>query len=147
MNNMYKKKIFYILNIIVKTGTLNFYCRYKNIKNLVVSASNTRNMGLKLYKIWVQKPDTGFVTVATSTSQHLVIINNHPKMVHPGRFSSPRFTFERQSLSFSILWCITNFTIASCTVPVFNYHFERFKVFGGFYMVRQTVPNFRSKHS
>ena len=51
MNNIYKKKIFYILNIIVKTGTLNFYCRYKSIKSLVVSASNTRNMGLKLYKI------------------------------------------------------------------------------------------------
>ena len=31
MNGMYKKKMFYILNIIVKTGTLNFYCRYKSI--------------------------------------------------------------------------------------------------------------------
>ena len=51
MNNIYKNKTFYILNIIVKTGTLNFYCRYVSIKSLVVSASNTRNMGLKLYKI------------------------------------------------------------------------------------------------
>ena len=147
MNNMSKNKIFYILNIIVKTGTLNFYCRYVSIKSLVVSASNTRNMELKLYKTWVQKPDTGIVTVVTSTSQHLVIINNHPKVVHPGSIGSLRFTFERQSLSFCILWCITNFTIAPCTVPVFNYHFERLKVFGGFYMVRQTVPNFRSKNS
>ena len=81
MNNIYKNKTFYILNIIVKTGTLNFYCRYVSIKSLVVSASNTRNMGLKLYKIWVQKPDTGFVTAATSTSQNLVIINNHPKVL------------------------------------------------------------------
>ena len=127
---------FYILNTIGKTGTLNFYCRYESIKSRIVSASNTRNMRLKLYKIWVRKPDTGFVTVATSTSQHLMIINNNPKMVHPGRFSSPRFTCERQSLSFCILWCITNFTIASCTVPLFNYQFEQFKVFGGFYMVR-----------
>ena len=28
---MYKNKIFYILNIIVKTGTLNFYCPYLSI--------------------------------------------------------------------------------------------------------------------
>ena len=32
MNNIYKNKIFYILNIIVKTGTLNFYCRYLSMK-------------------------------------------------------------------------------------------------------------------
>ena len=147
MNNIYKNKIFYIFNIIVKTGTLNFHCRYVSIKSLVVSASNTRHMGLKLYKIWVQKPDTGFVTVATSMSQHLVVINNHPKMVPPGSLSSPRFTFERQSLSFCILWCITNFTAGPCIVPLFNYHFERFKVFGGFYVVRQTILNFRSKNS
>ena len=51
MDNIYKKKIFYILNIIVKTETLTFYCRYESIKNVVESASNTRNMGLKLYKI------------------------------------------------------------------------------------------------
>ena len=146
MNNIYKNKIFYILNIMVKTGTINF-CHYVSIKILVVCASNTRNMGLKLYKISVQKPDIGFVTVATSTSQHLVIINNHPKVVHPGSLSSPRFTFERQSLSFCILWCITNFTVAPCIVPLFNYHFERLKVFGAFYVVRQTVPNFRSKNS
>ena len=31
MNNMYEKKIFYILKIIVKAGTLNFCCRYKSI--------------------------------------------------------------------------------------------------------------------
>ena len=48
MNSMYKKKIFYILNIIIKTGTLNFYCRYLTIKSLVVRASATRNMGLKI---------------------------------------------------------------------------------------------------
>ena len=95
----------------------------------------------------MQKQDTGFVTATTSTSQHLVIINNHPKVVHPGCFSSIRFAFERQSLSFFILWCITNFTIAPCTVPVFNYHFEQLKVFGGFYMVWQTVSNFMSKIS
>ena len=45
---VYKDKIFYILNIIIKTGTLNFYCRYLTSKSLVVSASNTRNMGLKI---------------------------------------------------------------------------------------------------
>ena len=95
MNNKYKKKIFYILNIIVKTGTINFYYRYLSIKSLVVSGSNTRNMGLKLYKIWVEKPDKGFVTATTFTSQHLVIIDNHPKVVHPGSLSSPRFTFEK----------------------------------------------------
>ena len=48
MNSMYNKKIFYILNIIIKTGTLNFYCRYLTIKSLVVRASATRNMGLKV---------------------------------------------------------------------------------------------------
>ena len=48
---MYKDKIFYILNIITKTGTLNFYCRYLTIKSLVVTMFDTRNMGLKLYKI------------------------------------------------------------------------------------------------
>ena len=95
MNNKYKKKIFYILNIIVKTGTINFYYRYLSIKSLVVSGSNTRNMGLKLYKIWVEKPDKGFVTATTFTSQRLVIIDNHPKVVHPGSLSSPRFTFEK----------------------------------------------------
>ena len=73
----------------------------------------------------------------TSTSQYLVIINNHPKVVHPRRFSSPRLTFERQTLSFCILWCITNFPITPCTAPVFNYHFERLRVFGGLYMVRE----------
>ena len=26
MNNIYKNKIVYVLSIIVKTGTLNFYC-------------------------------------------------------------------------------------------------------------------------
>ena len=43
--------MFYILNIVVITGTLNFYCRYESIKSLVVSVTNTRNIGLKLYKI------------------------------------------------------------------------------------------------
>ena len=42
---MCKNKIFYILNIIVKTETLNFYCRYLTIKSLVVGASDTANMG------------------------------------------------------------------------------------------------------
>ena len=42
---MCKNKIFYILNIIVKTGILNFYCRYLIIKSLVVGASDTRNKG------------------------------------------------------------------------------------------------------
>ena len=42
---MCKNKIFYILNIIVKTRTLNFYCRYLSIKSLVVGASDTTNMG------------------------------------------------------------------------------------------------------
>ena len=41
---MCKNKIFYILNIIVKTGTLNLYCRYLSIKSLVVGASDTTNM-------------------------------------------------------------------------------------------------------
>ena len=41
---MCKNKICYILNIIVKTGTLNFYCRYLSIKSLVVGASDTTNM-------------------------------------------------------------------------------------------------------
>ena len=86
--------------------------------------------------IYKEKPDTGFVTVTTSMSQDLVIINNHPKVVLPGRFSSPRFAFERHSLSFCILWYITNFTIAPCTVTVLNYHSERLKIFGGFYMAK-----------
>ena len=90
---------------------------------------------------------SGSVTATTTTSQHPAIINNRPKVLHPGRLRSPRFAFERPSLFFCILWCITNFTIAHCTGPVFNYEFERLKVFGGFYMVRQTVPNFRSKDS
>ena len=42
---MCKNKIFYILNIIVKTGTLNFYCRFLSIKSLVVGAFDTTNMG------------------------------------------------------------------------------------------------------
>ena len=35
-----------------------------------------------------------------------------------------------------VLCFVTKFTIASCTVPMINYHSERMKVFGGFYMVR-----------
>ena len=42
---MCKNKIFYILNIIVKTRTLNFYCRYLSIKSLVLGVSDTTNMG------------------------------------------------------------------------------------------------------
>ena len=67
--------------------------------------------------------------------------------MHPGHVSSPRFAFERQSLSFCIFCCDTNLTIAPYTVPVFNYHFKRLKVFAGFYMVWQTVLKFRSKDS
>ena len=48
MNNIYKQKIFHILNVIIKTETLNFYCHYLTIKGLVVSVSDTRNMGLKI---------------------------------------------------------------------------------------------------
>ena len=44
MNSIYKNKIIYILNIIVKTETLNYYCRYLVSKSLVVSVSDTRNM-------------------------------------------------------------------------------------------------------
>ena len=43
MNRIYKNKIIYILNI-VKTETLNYYCRYLVSKSLVVSVSDTRNM-------------------------------------------------------------------------------------------------------
>ena len=90
-------------------------------------------MGLEIVQsLSTKKQDTGFVTVTISTSQHLVISNNHLKVVQPGRFSSRRFAFDRQSLSFCILWCITRFTIAPCTVPVFNYHFKQLKVFGGY---------------
>ena len=32
MNNTCKNKIFYILDIVVKTGTIIFYCRYLSIK-------------------------------------------------------------------------------------------------------------------
>ena len=48
---MCKNKIFYILNIIVKTGTLNFYCRYLSIKSLVVGASDTTNMGKEVTNV------------------------------------------------------------------------------------------------
>ena len=40
--------MFYMLDIIIKTGTLNFYCCYLTVKSLVVSASDTRNMGFKI---------------------------------------------------------------------------------------------------
>ena len=42
MNSIYKNKILYILNITVKTETLN--CRYLVSKSLVISVSDTRNM-------------------------------------------------------------------------------------------------------
>ena len=97
----------------MKTGTLNLYFRYLSIKKPCCKCVRYKKHGIKNWlQIWVQKPDTGFVTAATSTSQLLVIINNHLNVVHPGRFSSPRFAFERHSLSFCNLWCITNFTIA-----------------------------------
>ena len=46
MNDIYKNKIFYILNIIVKTETLNFCCRYLSIKKS--SCKCARYMGLKI---------------------------------------------------------------------------------------------------
>ena len=98
-----------------------------------------------LYEIWVQNPDTEFVTTATFRSYYFVIINYHLKVVHPGRISSSRLTFERQSQSFCILCCITNFTIAPCNIPVFNYEFERLKVFRGFHVVRQMFQTLGSK--
>ena len=122
-----------ILNVIVKTGILNFYCRYLSIKKPNCKSVRYNKHGIK--------------NCTKSRQQYFVIINKHPKVVHPGRISSPRFAFERQSLSFYILCCNTNFAIAPCTVPLFNYHYERLMVFGGFHMVRQTVPNFRSKDS
>ena len=48
MNNIYKNKIFCILNVIVKTETLNFYCRCLCVKCLVLSASDTRNVELTI---------------------------------------------------------------------------------------------------
>ena len=57
---MCKNKIFYILNIIVKTGTLNFYCRYLSIKSLVVGASNTTNMGKEVTNMGATDMGTKF---------------------------------------------------------------------------------------
>ena len=50
--------------------------------------------------------------------------------------SCMKFEYKKQSVSFCILCCITNFTVRSCTIPVLNYQFERDKVFEQFYMVR-----------
>ena len=48
MNNIYKNKIFYILNIIVKTGSLNFYCRYLSIKKPSCKCVRYNKHGIKI---------------------------------------------------------------------------------------------------
>ena len=62
MNNIYNNKIFYILNIIVKTGTLNFDCRYLSIKSLVVGASDTTNMRTEVTNIGANMGTTNIGT-------------------------------------------------------------------------------------
>ena len=47
MNNIYKNKIFYILNVIVKTGTLNFYCRNLSIKTPSCKCVRYNKHGIK----------------------------------------------------------------------------------------------------
>ena len=74
MNNMCKNKIFNILNIIVKTGTLIFYCRYLSIKNLVVCASDTTKWEKKL-QTWVQTWAQQTWTPNLSTEARLRICN------------------------------------------------------------------------
>ena len=120
MNNIYKNKMFYILNIIVKTGTLNFYCLYLSIKKLSCKCVRYNKHGIKIEQNLSTEARHRICNCYDITSQHLVIINNYPKVVHPGRLSSPRFAFETQSPSFCILWCITNFTIAPCTTQGFR---------------------------
>ena len=60
--------------------------------------------------------------------------------------SRTKFEYKKQSVSFCVLCCVKDFTIVSCTAPVFSYHLERDKDFGGFYMVR-TIPYLWSKNS
>ena len=47
-----------MLDIIIKTGTLNFYCCYLTVKSLVVSASDTRNMGFKIVQKFEYRSQT-----------------------------------------------------------------------------------------
>ena len=69
MNDICKNKIFYILNIIVKTGTLNFYCRYLSIKSLVVGASDTKNMGKEVTNVGANMGTTDMGTKFEYRSQ------------------------------------------------------------------------------
>ena len=69
MNNVCKNKIFYILNIIVKTGTLNFYCRYLSIKSLVVGAFDTANMGKEVTNMGANNGTTDMGTKFEYRSQ------------------------------------------------------------------------------
>ena len=48
MNNTSKNKIFYILNIIVKTGTLNSYCRCLRIKKPSCKCVRYNKRGIKI---------------------------------------------------------------------------------------------------
>ena len=87
--------------------------------------SDTTNMGLNIVQNFGAEARHGIChCFTTSNSQHFVIVNSDPKVAYAGHFNSPKFAYKRQSLSFCILCCITNFTIALCTVPVFNYHFN-----------------------
>ena len=69
MNNMCKNNIFYILNIRVKTGTLNFYCRYLSIKSLAVGVSDTTNMGKEVTNMGANMGTTGMGTKFEYRSQ------------------------------------------------------------------------------
>ena len=77
---MCKNKIFYILNIIVKTGTLNFYCRYLSIKSLVVGASDTTNMGKEVTNLGANMgtTDMGTKFEYRSQTQDLYLLR-HPR--------------------------------------------------------------------
>ena len=48
MKNIYKNKVFYILNIIVKTGTLIFNCRYQSIKKSSCKCVRYNKDGIKI---------------------------------------------------------------------------------------------------
>ena len=48
MNNMYKSKIFYILNITVKIGTLNFYRCYLSIRKPTCKCVRYNKHGIKI---------------------------------------------------------------------------------------------------
>ena len=64
---MCKNKIF--LYFIVKTGTLNFYCRYLSIKSLVVGASDTTNMGKEVTNMGAHMGTTDMATKFEYRSQ------------------------------------------------------------------------------